>query len=244
VYIDLADEEAAVAAVKALHLAAISRQIRTIDLERLARPAILVLEEGRRDGMEAAQLARLRRDYVGGIRYSPVVAVCQDKTTIEDWRLAGASPILVGAKRARFLSALKAAIDGRNHWVVSTVYVGPCRRRHNALMSLKRRRRADRPGKRQLQPEQGARVTATAPAATLLSRLRVASVCISGAPIEQREHFVNLARELASAVARSDHPELLADATALVDEARALARDMRRDSGKALTLIETMSSAV
>lgn len=244
IYIDLADEEAATAAVKALHLSAVSRAIRTIDLERLARPAILVLEEGRRDGIEADHIARLRRDYVGGIRYSPLVVVCAHRDTFEDWRRAGAVPILAGAKRARFLAALKEAQEGSNHWVISTVYVGPCRRRHKAILALKRRRRADRPGKRQAQPSQGQRISATAPPATLLSRLRVASVCIAGAPIEQREHFVNLARELSSALVRSDRPELLADAAALVDEARALARDMRRDSSKALALIETMTAAV
>jgi hypothetical protein len=244
VYIDVAEESEAVAAVKKLRLVATSRAICVRDLETMHKPAILILEESIHDGIEADHIGRMRRDYTGGIRHSLIV-VLADRSNFAAWRQAGAHPVARNAKRGAISAALKEAIDGANHWIVSTVYVGPCRRRHKALVPMHRRRRADRPGKRAAASAGNSnRVSVSAPPGTLISRLRVAAVCLSGAPIEQREHFINLSRELAASVSLAGRHDLGAEVSALIDEARAIARDQHRPSDRVVTLLEDLSRAL
>jgi hypothetical protein len=241
--VDVEDPASIVRLAQQAGLEPIVRRLTFQHFERLARPVYLLVSADRVPGLDADELRRLRFQFGNGIRYAPVIVTDVKRAEMEAWRGAGAVPVQVGASEKGIRDALAEARDGAEHWVVSGIYIGPCRRRRIAFLKLHARRRDDRAMIKKDALRSEGPIEVGVPPATLLSRLRVASTCIAGAPVEQRTHFLDLARSFAAACRRYGLDDCVADAEALVDEARILAKDSLRDAEEASALILRLSNA-
>lgn len=211
-------------AIRARAPSALVRRISPMLLLQLPKPAPLILSGTIDEEFGPGELQSLRRSNPGPVRFAPAVIVGAARGDVDDWLLAGALPIRSDPSPEKQLDMIEEALRECPPWVVSTVYVGPCRRRRRPLVLLNPRRATD---KKTISPRMkagfgGEDEVSPALLPRLHRRMMCAVVAIETAPVEQRRDFLDILADLESAARGSGDPALLASVQRLRDAARKL----------------------
>lgn len=208
------------AAVRARAPSALVRRISPLLLMQLPKPVPLILSGQAEEAFGPAELLSLRRTVNGPIRYAPALIIDAPRSEHQTWVNAGAIPVRGEHAPERQVDRLEEALQHQPPWVVSTVYIGPCRRQRRAMLSLHRRRVSDQTAPRRVVGSMSEFTPASLP--RLQRRIQCAVVAIDSAPEEQRRDFVDLVGELDAAARASGDAALYAATTRFRQEARRL----------------------
>ncbi len=243
--VNSAQKEAVQAVARSLGASCVARSFGAPELERLKTPILIVFDSSRGEGLTPERLQSLRRTMRNGVRYSPVVVLCDRAAEIKEWRAAGAVAIARNADKKALKAAIEEALDGLKRWVTAASYVGPCRRRHQAILQWRTRRTADR-------AEEKARAKSAEPAAparvsslsVVHRRLSLSVTLLSGSNIETRRAFRDLAAEAHASVLAQRRSDLVPITQGLRAEAEGFLQNAQRDSAKAESLIREFGAQI
>ncbi|MGE3142054.1 MAG: hypothetical protein AB7L65_01925 [Hyphomonadaceae bacterium] len=214
------------------------------ELARLKTPALLIFDAARAEDLTPDRLQSLRRAHRSGVRYAPALVLCDTKAEIAAWRAAGAVAIARKSGRGAVKAAIQHAIEDMRAWVTSTSYVGPCRRRHKAILQWRSRRAADAapPAARERAPDGPLRRLVSLDA--LHRRMAVSSTLLSGATIESRRAFRDLIAETQAAVIGHNRHDLTPLTQRLRAEAEAFLQNANKDGRAVEALVAEFGRAM
>ena len=212
-------------------------------LLQLPKPAPLIVSGAIDETFGPGELQSLRRTHPGPVRFAPVIVVGAARGDVEDWLLAGALPVRGDPSPDKQLDMIEEALRESPPWVVSTVYIGPCRRRRRPLVLLNPRRATD--AKHAVARPRGGLGGDEDISPALLPRLHRRMMCavvsIETAAVEQRRDFLDILADLESAARASGDQTLYGAVQRLRDAARKLLPPARFESAafeKALADVE------
>jgi hypothetical protein len=210
------------AAIRARAPSALVRRVSPMLLLQLSKPAPLILSGAIDEDFGPGELLSLRRSNPGPVRFSPAVIVGAASGDVDDWLLAGGLPIRSDPTPEKQIDLIEEALRECPPWVVSTVYVGPCRRRRRPLVLLNPRRATDK--KKASPRKRGGYVGDDDISPALLPRLHRRMMCavvaIETAPVERRRDFLDILVDLENAARGSGDGELVASIQRLQDASR------------------------
>lgn len=242
--VNTSQKDAVAAAARGFGAQCHTRAFSSGDLERLKTPILVIFDAARADDLTPDVLQSLRRTHRGGVRYSPVLVLCDRPAEIAAWRAGGAVAVARSADRAALKAAIQQAIDGMRAWVTSASYVGPCRRKHKAILQWRTRRSADKA------PAAARKEAADAPPRKLASldvlnrRLAVGCTLLSGATIEARRAFRDLCIEAHASASGHGRNDLLGVTARLRAEAEGFLQNPNKDGAAVEALVREFSAAL
>lgn len=231
-----AQKDALAAVARGCGAQIISRVFSAGDLERIKMPMLLAFDDGR--GMELTPdlLQSLRRNHRGGVRYSPAVVFCKTPAAVKEWRDAGAVALMRGADRKEIENAVDEALAGERAWITSAAYVGPCRRKHKAVLKWRTRRQQDLSAADKVAKKKSDAPVHVSSLDVLHRRLTLGATLLSGATIENRRAFRDLTNEFQVSANHHRRDDLHALIAHLRKEAEAFVQNGQRE-GAALEQI-------
>jgi len=217
------------AAIRDRAPASLVRRISPLLLLQLPKPLPLILSGTNDETFGPAELQSLRRTNSGAIRFAPSIVVGAARGDVNDWLAAGALPVRHEHSPERQVDVIEEALRESPPWVVSTVYIGPCRRHRRPLVLLHARRATDQ--KQAVKRMRADALGDISPAMLprLHRRMMCAVVSIDTAPVEQRRDFIDIVADLETAARASGDPGLYTPAQRLMAEARRLLPPHRFD---------------
>lgn len=239
-------KDAVQAAARAFGAQAHVRSFTRSDLERLKTPFLVVMDSGRVADLNPEMLQTLRRTNRGGMRYSPFIVFCDRGAEMEAWRAAGALPLSSKSDRAAIKKAIQEAIESARIWVTSATYVGPCRRRHKAVLQWRNRRSADADEVAAKEREKAKKSGAEERVFSidvLVRRLNLSATLLSGSTIESRRAFRDLVNDLQASAQAHHRGDLTGIINALKREADLFIQDGQRDGAVLQRLVTDLRVA-
>lgn len=237
-------KESVQAAARSLGAQVLARPFSAGDLERLKAPILVVFDDDGATGLTPDILQSLRRAHRGGVRYSPVVVFVTRRADMAAWRNAGAVAAPPGADKQAVRAAIQQAIEGQRGWVTSTSYVGPDRRRHRPMIAWHGRRQADKAKPAaQRRPERAGNIRVSS-LDQVHRRLFLSATLLSGATIEARRAFRDLADETQASAQAHNRGDLSGIIAAIRREADAFVQNGQRDVGALERLIADLGAAI
>ena len=217
------------AAVRARAPSAVVRRISSLLLMQLPKPVPMILSGTNDSVFGPAELLSLRRSLPGPIRFAPAIIVGAARTDVEAWIAAGALPVRNASAPEQQVDLVEEALRDAAQWVVSSAYIGPCRRRRKPVFLLNARRATDHVVRAAKAKTEGLSGVSAAALPRLHRRMMCAVVAIDSAPVEQRRDFVELVEELDAAARASGDVDLVRSAARLRIESRRLLPPARLD---------------
>lgn len=239
--------EAVQAAARSLGAQCIVRAFGASELGRLKTPALIVFDSARAGDITPDALQHLRRSSRGGVRFSPTVVLCDKRDEVTAWRDAGAVACMRTADRAAVKTCMQEAMGGMRAWVTASSYVGPCRRKHKAVLHWRNRRTADQPAAKPNAPARAPAGGAGVPTASLnvlYRRISLTGTMLSGSTIESRRAFRSLVGEIDMAVRHHGRGDVSNLTRKLVSEAEAIVHDGQRDTRELENAIAELGQAL
>lgn len=208
---------------------ALVRRMSPLLLLQLPKPVPLILSGTNDETFGPHELQTLRRTNGGAIRFAPAIVVGAARSDVDAWLAAGALPVRSEHSPAKQIEVIEEALHDSPPWVVSTVYIGPCRRRRRPMFLLQARRATDQKhvARRSRIDHLGDVSPAMLP--RLHRRMMCAVVSIETAPVEQRRDFLEIITDLEAAARASGDAALYAPAQRLKTEAKRLLPPARFD---------------